>query len=98
MSKLSSSESLVDIVYDLMQEGDVVCCDRFKERFVAKTNNQHEDIVELNRFWRTELGKAPVGTISERECLIDAIEPVDWLRHFKSQVLPTILRFKLPKV
>jgi hypothetical protein len=96
--KLSDSDNLVDVVFRLLEEeGDGGCSERFNERFTAKTNSQQEDIVEMNRFWRNELVKVPVNTISERECLINEIAPSDWLRHFTSQVLPTIVRWKLPK-
>jgi hypothetical protein len=96
--KLMATDNLVDVVFQLLnEEGEGECADRFNGLFTANTNNQRDDIIEMNRFWRNELTKVPVNTISERECLISDIEPIDWLRHFTSQVLPTIIRWKLPK-
>jgi hypothetical protein len=96
--KLLPTDDIVKKVQDLLDEDtDSDCSDRFLNTFTAQTTSQYDDIVALNRFWRIELTKVPVNTISERECLIDNIDPLDWLRHFKSQVLPTIIRWKLPK-
>lgn len=96
--KISDSDNLVNIVHRLLEEeGSAEGADRFLDLFTVKTDSQHEDIIEMNRFWRNELVKVPVNTISERECLIGDIAPSDWLRHFTTQVLPTIVRWKLPK-
>lgn len=98
MFRLNKGDSLVTIVSNLIADTDGASADRFETSFRSRPDNQYDEIVEMNRYWRTQLSKLPVNTISERECLIDMIEPSDWLRHFRSQVLPTILRFKLPKL
>jgi hypothetical protein len=97
MQKLKKTDSLVLIVSGLIYDAEPASGSRFENSFQHTQDNQYDEIVEMNRYWRHELSKLPVNTISERECLIDMIEPTDWLRHFKSQVLPTIVRFKLPK-
>lgn len=98
MNRLKHDESLVRIVSDLIADAEPDSADRFYTSLGYRPSTQRDEIIEMNRYWRLELGKLPVNTISERECLIDQIEPIDWLRHFKAQVLPTIVRFKLPKV
>ncbi len=97
MQKLSKSDSLIAIVQGEIDSRDQKLGNNFRNRFEEPTNNQYDEIAALNRFFRRELSSLTVNTISERECLIDAIEPVDWLRHFRNNVLPTIIRFHLPR-
>lgn len=95
MSTFSKDRSLVHQVSDLIAQNDPHAARRF-EHLVRASADHAEEILQLNRYWRSELGRLSINTISERECLIDRIAPVDWFRHFRSQVLPTILRFNLP--
>ena len=95
---LSKDESLVRLVSGLIADRDPAASERFDAQFPTIPDNQHDELVALNRYLRGQLGQLPVNTISERECLIDLIEPGDWVHHFKQQVLPTILRFNLPRV
>ena len=97
MQRLKKDDSLVAIVKNEIAECDNQLADRFSRSFRAQPNNQYDEIIELNSFWRRELSALTVNTISERECLIDMIDPSSWLRHFRNQVLPTIVRFKLPR-
>ncbi len=80
-------------VRKLIAENDPVLAERFSDLAPRGGDDQ---VFRQNRFWRSELGRLSVNTISERECLIDEIDPRDWLRHFRNHVLPTIVRFKLP--
>lgn len=102
MNRHFETEDLVKAVSDMIAREDTAAADRFdhefQKQFRVRGSESQEAIVALNRYWRIELGRLPVNTTSERECLIDQIAPRDWLRHFQSSVLPTILRFELPCV
>ncbi len=96
-AKLHPQDSVIDAVVDLIDEEDKDLACRFEDAFEERSRTQAEEVRELNRFLRRELGRLSVNTISERECLIDDIDPTDWLKYFKSQVLKTVLRFKIPR-
>jgi len=98
MNTLHPGASLVRAVSNLLHEENPTLADRFDRQFRAASNDPLDEIIDLNSFWRDQLSFLSVNTISERECLIDAIQPNDWLRHFRQQVLPTIVRFELPRV
>jgi hypothetical protein len=95
---LSKTDSLVQVVSNMLQDRDPAAASRFETKFSQRPDNQHDELIELNRFWRGELASLPVSTISERECLIDLIDPKDWVHHFGQQVMPTVVRFGLPNV
>lgn len=93
---MTTSRNFLDLHHEvrkLIAENDPALAERYCDVAPRETENQ---VVHHNRFWRSELGRLSVNTISERECLIDEIDPRDWLRHFRNHVLPTIVRFKLP--
>lgn len=93
---MTTARNFLDLfneVHKLIAENDPVLAERFSD--VAPRGIEDQVFLQ-NRFWRSELGRLSVNTISERECLIDEIDPRDWLRHFRNHVLPTIVRFKLP--
>ena len=95
---MATSRKIEDIrleVYQLMAEENRELAERFLASAPASPYVE-EQLVMINRYWRSELGRLSINTISERECLIDKIDPSDWLRHFRNQVLPTIIRFNLP--
>lgn len=97
MIRYKQNQSLTSQVADLIAQQDADAAHRFNMRFPNQSANDcTSEIIDLNRYWRSELGKVAVNTTSERECLIDMIAPQDWFRHFQNQVLPTILRFQLP--
>lgn len=93
MATARTSLDLHNEVRKLIAENDPTLAERFSGVAPVGADDQ---VSRHNRFWRSELGRLPVNTISERECLIDDIDPRDWLRHFRNHVLPTIVRFKLP--
>jgi len=97
-TKLGKEDSLIEAVVDLLDEEDRDLADRF-ERAIGtdRIRSQADEVIELNVFLRRELSKLPVNTISERECLVDDIDPSDWLKYFKSQILKTVVRFKIPR-
>lgn len=65
--------------------------------FSATFSNNSGDVqVALNKYFRHQLSKAPVSTLDERECLIDDLDPKQWLKYFRQHVLPTLVRFNLP--
>lgn len=91
------NDSVVDAVALMIEDEDP----RLVRNFLKATDyiggSQSDQIRDLNRLFRRELAGLSVNTISERECLVDDIEPKDWLKYFKSQVLKTVVRFKLPR-
>jgi hypothetical protein len=80
-------------VEDLLSEQKQVLGDVFRDTF---RNTHGDEMVSLNKYFRIELSKAPVPTLDERECLIDDLQPKQWLRYFADHVLPTLVRFNLP--
>lgn len=88
-------QSLRHEIYMLIMSESPEAADRFLASSPAASDAVSE-LPLLNRYWRSELARLSINTISERECLIDNISPYDWLRHFTSQVLPTVMRFNLP--
>lgn len=91
--------SKVDAVY-----GEIACRSAIQaERFLRAYNKSifqdlttQDDLIRLNRFWRLQLGRLPINTINERECLSDHSDFNAWLHNFREIVLPTILKYKLP--
>lgn len=95
---LGKDDSVIEAVVNLLHKEDRDLATRFDDAFDDTARNQKQEVRELNVFLRRELGKLAVNTISERECLVDDIEPSDWLKYFKAQVLPTVVRFKIPRL
>jgi len=93
---ITATRTLVDAVSEAIAERDHAAASRFDRVFTKQPADDQDAIIALNQYWRKELTGLSVSTISERECLIDMIEPSDWLRHFRRQVLPLIWRFQLP--
>lgn len=87
-----STVYLAQSVEDLLAAHKPHLADVFRNTFRPSGN----EMVSLNKYFRCELGKAPVSTLDERECLIDDLEPKQWLKYFEGHVLPTLVRFDLP--
>lgn len=51
---------------------------------------------QVNEYLRLQLGRMPVDTTSQRECLSDHTPTPDYLRHFRTHVAPLIARHGLP--
>jgi hypothetical protein len=83
-------------VADLLAGQNPNAATRFARAFHCNADNESAEIRELNRFWRNELAALHTSTISARTCLVDDIAPQDWLRHFRTLVLPTIVSHNLP--
>jgi|SRR5690606_1088078 len=98
MPRVSQGAGITSSVYNLIAAEDQKAAQRFKSSFVAVGETPEQEIVALNKYWRLQLGGVHANTISERMCLIDEINPADWMRHFRVHVLPSILRFNLPVV
>jgi hypothetical protein len=84
---------LAQEVEDLLSEQKLHLGDAFRANY---RNTHGDEMVSLNKYFRIELSKAPVPTLDERECLIDDLEPKQWLKYFQGHVLPTLVRFNLP--
>lgn len=90
------TSSLTQAVFEILHEESPPCAETFRDRFKCSTTDPKAEQIELNRFWRVELGRVDADTLSERECLIDGLESKAWLGYFRTQVTPTIIRFELP--
>lgn len=88
MSDVQLKEQIADLLAKQNPEG--------ARTFRNDSGQVGNDIRSLNQYFRVQLGKAPVDTRSERECLIDDLSPSMWLKYFESNVLGTLVRFKLP--
>lgn len=91
-----SEPSLIDKVADLLGNSNAARKDAFKRSFKAPKAGGDE-VKSLNDYFRVELSKVEASTIDERGCLIDDIPPAKWLQYFEVHVLPTLVRFELPK-
>lgn len=86
--------SLIDRVRKLLSDEKKELGGNFDRTFDPGRGN---DVVELNKYFRIELGRAPISTLEERECLIDDLDEGVWLRYFEHHILPTLVRFNLPR-
>ena len=93
MSQLSLSERVQEALSRSKPELGVA----FSKTFRAQAANDEGQQVELNKYLRIQLGKAPVSTLDERGCLIDEISAGQWFDYFESHILPTLVRFNLPQ-
>lgn len=94
---MSQVDNLVGSVADAIAVSNPSAAMRFTRGFVQRSDDNAGVIKELNRYWRDELSRLNISTISARTCLIDNISPEDWLRHFKKLVLEVILDNDLPR-
>lgn len=67
---------------------------RFIQEAVGKDSNVQRFL--LNRYWTQQLMSAKQISIEERYCLIPNGDVQDWLRLFRSKVLPFIVQNDLP--
>lgn len=95
---MHSTDNLVGCVADAIARDNPAAATRFTRDFPQQSNEPAQQIKDLNRYWRSQLGQLHTSTISERSCLIDNIKPADWFRHFQKLVLPLIIRADLPRV
>jgi len=67
-------------------------------RFILEANNKSSSIQRflLNRYWNQQLLCSNTPSIEVRYCLIPNGDVVDWLRLFRTMVLPYILENNLP--
>lgn len=93
MSHLSLSERVQEALGRSKPELGVA----FSNTFRPKSKDEAGVQVELNKYLRLQLAKAPVSTLDERQCLIDEISAGQWFEYFESHVLPTLVRFNLPQ-
>jgi hypothetical protein len=91
-----SEPSLIDKVADLLGNSSTARKDAFK-RSIKAPKAGDDEVKVLNNYFRVELSKVEASTTDERGCLIDNIPPAKWLQYFEVHVLPTLVRFDLPK-
>lgn len=94
---MHGTENMVACVADAIATQNPQAAMRFTKAFKTSSTDPSGQISDLNRYWRTELSSLHSSTVSERTCLINDIEPRDWLRHFKELVLPLIIKSDLPR-
>lgn len=94
---MHGSSNVVASVADAIATQSPAAAMRFTRGFKEGSSDEKDQIRELNRYWRLELASVPGSTISARTCLIDNIDPRDWLRHFRQLVLPVIIQSNLPR-
>lgn len=93
--------NLSSTVKAVIAKRSISAAERFELMFVAKYPDQpnktiEQQLNEVNTFWRIQLGKLPIDTKKERECLINQIQINDWLRNFDDCVADTIVNNNLP--
>ena len=90
-----SEPSLVDKVAGLIGSRAPALENIFRRTF--KLPSGGDEVKALNNYFRVELSKAEVSTTDERSTLIDGVPPDKWIKYFEVHVLPTLVRFSLPK-
>ncbi len=90
------SSSVVSAVTAMLADKNPHAATRFAQQFRDTAPTDREAISSLNRYWRDQLMGLHTSTISARTCLVDNMEPQDWLRHFNRLVLPIIVNHDLP--
>lgn len=63
----------------------------------ANCINVHEQIRDMNRFWRMQLTALPFATDDLRECLRDNIEVSLWFATMSDYFLPRCIELGLPQ-
>jgi hypothetical protein len=68
------------------------------DRFIIEAHGKRTDVQRylLNRYWNQQLMQAKQPSIEERFCLIPNGEIEDWLRLFKSKIMPFVIQNDLP--
>lgn len=92
-----TQDNVIGQVTDAISDQSPAAAIRFARDFKDNGEEPAQQIRNLNRYWRTELGALHTSTISARTCLIDEIDPGDWMRHFRRMVLPVIIQYDLPR-
>lgn len=64
---------------------------------IRRSNGFNQDLVEANRYFRTQLGLLGVNTIHARETLTGGQTKAEWLEGFQERVLPIIAQHGLPE-
>ena len=103
---LPKSEDDIDLVSivreDLVKSGlaKVLPAAYDSNRFIIEAVGKDSNVQRflLNRYWNQQLMAAKVVSIEERYCLIPNGEIADWIRLFRSKVLPFIIQNDLPVV
>ncbi len=92
------SNTVVSAVIDMLADKNPNAATRFTQQFRDTASDDQTAIIALNRYWRDQLMGLHTSTISARTCLVDGMEPRDWLRHFGRLVLPIIVNHNLPTI
>ena len=90
---------LREIVVQMLVEQSPEQAERFDYRFgiLPERCSLKEAIHELNNFWRLQLANVPESTSDVRSYLGDDMNVEIWLHHFKTKILPEVLKHQLPQ-
>ena len=90
--------NLARVVTDVLGKHSAAAAAEWSRQYEEynRAYQEQNELSLINRFWRIQLGRIGVSTISERECLIDNIAVEDWLFHFERSVVPMIIANGLP--
>ena len=96
------TKTVAVLVKERLQQHDQALADRWDSVFIQarpwdKENRRQDQIRAINHFWRIQLGSLNDNTLCEREALVDDATFKDWFRLFEEEVLPTIVRHRLPR-
>lgn len=93
----NDSPSLHRMIYEELSQHNPTCANAWNVLSTIRDESDYTKAIHgANQFWRIQLGRLPVSTISQRECLEDNISLVDWWHNFTKYVVGTIVIYQLP--
>lgn len=98
----NQSVDLAAETYDLLYGVSQDRAESFRAIFQSQHGDQFkllstdDQIIQLNNFWRIQLGLVNVDTLDTRRYLYDNISARDWLSNFKRFILNAIAKYSLP--
>lgn len=100
---MMSKRNLADEIYNLLLSNSQPHAERWNALFIDNyptwlTALPEEDVqcMEINAFWRHQLGLVKGNTINVRASLIDGVCSDYCIGNFKKYVLPSVLALPLP--
>lgn len=91
------SPNLHQMIFEELRRQSPMCANAWNTLSTIHNESDHNAAMHAaNQFWRIQLGRLPVSTISQRECLEDNISLTDWWHNFTKYVIGTIVIYQLP--
>lgn len=91
---MTTERTIVDDVYDAIEELSTEHADDFNVSFKSKSRDNSGLIKDLNSYFRLELSLLSVDTRDARDCLLDSLSTRTWLSYFVDHVVRLIVRYK----